>query len=304
MPTLHIIGNGFDLAHGIESSYEDFKRYAWSHSGTDGYYLNLLETCYPEINPSTGDLELWSDLEHALGKPDIEAAFSATTEDVEYEEGHEIRYQPQMEDAPTFFLSSMFDVFHKVFEEWVNNIDIDVEPLPDIPHFDKTGKFLSFNYTETLESLYGVHREQINYLHGRRENLDELIVGHCNDIDGQESLPEDPLIYMYEGYDNVAREINSQQKKVSDIIAVNMHFWQGLSEIDKVVVYGHSLSDIDMPYLKEVARYVRPDAEWFFSIYYNNPVERDEEINVTRNAIEEIGLDTERCHTFKIRQEI
>lgn len=29
MTTLHIIGNGFDLRHGIASSYQDFREYEW-----------------------------------------------------------------------------------------------------------------------------------------------------------------------------------------------------------------------------------------------------------------------------------
>ena len=300
MSTLHILGNGFDLAHGINSRYEDFKKYAWKHIGLDGYYLGLLEQCYPEINPVTGCLELWSDLEHALGNPDIEAAFDATTEDVELEEEHEIRYQPQMEDAPIYALSSMFSTFHKIFEEWVKHIDIVVEPLQDIPHFDRAGKFLSFNYTETLERLYGIPRESINYIHGRRGTTDELIVGHCNDVDGQNALPEDPYIYMYEGYNNVAREINEQRKNVSDIIAATSYFWKSLSGVDKVVLYGHSLSDIDMPYLKEVAKNVNTNAEWYFSIYFNDPVERDERVNVIMQAIEKLGLHIDDGHTFQI----
>lgn len=300
MPTLHVIGNGFDLAHGIKSRYANFKEYAWKHIGFDGYQLGLMETCYPDINPATGEFELWSDLEHALGKPDIEADYNATTEDVELEEGHEIRYQPQMEDAPTFALSSMFSTFHKIFEEWVNHIDIDVEPLQSIPHFDRAGKFLSFNYTETLERMYGIPRERINYIHGRRGTSDKLIVGHCNDVEGQSALPDDPYVYMYEGYDNVAREINSQRKNVSEIIADNSKFWENLTGVDRVVLYGHSLSDIDMPYLKEVASHVDSEAEWYFSIYYSNPVERDERVLVIKQTIEELGLDMANCQTFQI----
>lgn len=59
--TLHIIGNGFDLAHGIASRYIDFKDYAWKHG--DQYQMGLLETCYPDINPQKNELELWCDLE-------------------------------------------------------------------------------------------------------------------------------------------------------------------------------------------------------------------------------------------------
>lgn len=35
MKRLFIIGNGFDLAHGIHSSYEDFRKYLTYTSHTD-----------------------------------------------------------------------------------------------------------------------------------------------------------------------------------------------------------------------------------------------------------------------------
>lgn len=100
--TLHIVGNGFDLAHGIASSYDDFKNYAWKHG--DQYQIGLLETCYPDVNPKNGELYLWSDLERALGNPDFQAAFEASTDDIQLEDGHEGRYIAQMEDAPEFSL--------------------------------------------------------------------------------------------------------------------------------------------------------------------------------------------------------
>lgn len=56
-----------------------------------------------------------------------------------------------------------------------------------------------------------------------------------------------------------------------------------------------------MPYLKEVAKNVNTNAEWYFSIYYNNPVERDERVNVIKQAIEKLGLHIDDCHTFQIR---
>ena len=153
--TLHIIGNGFDLAHGIASTYKDFKNYAWKHG--DQYQIGLLETCYPEMNPQHKELELWCDLERALGNPDFQAAFDEATEDIELEDGHEGRYQAQMEDAPEYALEMMFAAFHKAFDDWVNHIDTDVEPLSNIENFDENGRFLSFNYTDTLERCIIYH---------------------------------------------------------------------------------------------------------------------------------------------------
>ena len=37
--------------------------------------------------------------------------------------------------------------------------------------------FISFNYTETLEEVYGIPENQVFHLHGLRKNGEELIVG-------------------------------------------------------------------------------------------------------------------------------
>ena len=120
MATLHIIGNGFDIHHGIASLYSNFREYAWRHSGLDGYCIGLLETCYPTRNKENGELELWCDLERALGNIDFQNAFDESTEDIELEEDHEMRFQAQMEDAPKHHIEMMFEAFHGIFEEWVN----------------------------------------------------------------------------------------------------------------------------------------------------------------------------------------
>jgi len=297
MTTLHIIGNGFDLHHGIASLYSDFKEYAWRHSGLDVYWIGLLETCYPTKNKENGELELWCDLEQALGNIDFQNAFDESTEDIELEEDHEIRFQAQMEDAPKYHMEMMFEAFHGIFEEWVDQIDIDGQPVA-LPHFDRKGMFLSFNYTETLETLYEIPKTQINYIHGRRNCNQRLVVGHINNLNGNEFLSEDPMIYEYEAYDNIAEVVNEQQKNISEIISDNAKYWKSLTNIDKIVIYGHSLSDIDLDYFIEIANHVTSDVHWFFSIYYNNPQERDKEILRVKNFISKLKIDISNCQTF------
>ena len=58
--TLHIIGNGFDLFHGMNTLYSDFCDFAWKNAKERGYFLGMLETVYPNTNINTGRLELWS----------------------------------------------------------------------------------------------------------------------------------------------------------------------------------------------------------------------------------------------------
>lgn len=294
--TLHIVGNGFDLAHGIASSYADFKDYAWKHG--DQYLMGLLETCYPDVNPWNGELYLWSDLERALGNLDFQAAFEASTDDIQLEDGHEGRYIAQMEDAPEFLLGMMFDAFHRVFEDWVNDIDNNVDPIPNLSHFGGGDNYLSFNYTDTLEKVYGVPRNRINYIHGRRNSNDEIIVGHHAVVNANDHLSDDPMVYEYQGYDNIANEVNKQRKLTSDIIANNSEYWQSLGQVDKVMVYGHSLTDVDMDYFHEVAKHVKGVCEWHFSIYYYDPISRKKAVEHIVSVINELGLDVDRCSTF------
>ena len=294
--TLHIVGNGFDLAHGIASSYADFKDYAWKHG--DQYQIGLLETCYPDVNPKNGELYLWSDLERALGNLDFQAAFEASTDDIQLEDGHEGRYIAQMEDAPEFLLGMMFDAFHQVFEDWANDIDNNVDPIPNLSHFGRGDRYLSFNYTDTLEKVYGVPRNSINYIHGRRNSNDEIIVGHHAVVNANDHLSDDPIIYEYQGYDNITNEVNKQRKLTSDIIANNSEYWQSLGQVDKVMVYGHSLTDVDMDYFHEVAKHVKGVCEWHFSIYYYDPISRKKAVEHIVSVINELGLDVNRCSTF------
>ena len=294
--TLHIVGNGFDLAHGIASSYADFKDYAWKHG--DQYLMGLLETCYPDVNPWNGELYLWSDLERALGNLDFQAAFEASTDDIQLEDGHEGRYIAQMEDAPEFLLGMMFDAFHRVFEDWANDIDNNVDPIPNLSHFGGGDNYLSFNYTDTLEKVYGVPRNRINYIHGRRNSNDEIIVGHHAVVNANDHLSDDPMVYEYQGYDNITNEVNKQRKLTSDIIANNSEYWQSLGQVDKVMVYGHSLTDVDMAYFHEVAKHVKGVCEWHFSIYYYDPISRKKAVEHIVSVINELGLDVDRCSTF------
>lgn len=294
--TLHIVGNGFDLAHGIASSYADFKDYAWKHG--DQYLMGLLETCYPDVNPWNGELYLWSDLERALGNPDFQASFEASTDDIPLEDGHEGRYIAQMEDAPEFLLGMMFDAFHRVFEDWANDIDNNVDPIPHLFHFGGGDSYLSFNYTDTLEKVYGVPRNRINYIHGRRNSNDEIIVGHHAVVNANDHLSDDPMVYEYQGYDNIANEVNKQRKLTSDIIANNSEYWQSLGQVDKVMVYGHSLTDVDMAYFHEVAKHVKGVCEWHFSIYYYDPISRKKAVEHIVSVINKLGFDEDSCSTF------
>ena len=60
---LYILGNGFDLAHGLKTRYSDFRDYlAKKQRNKISSLLDTLESVYDQD-------KLWSDFERALGNP-------------------------------------------------------------------------------------------------------------------------------------------------------------------------------------------------------------------------------------------
>ena len=66
--TLYIIGNGFDLAHGMATRYSDFKRWLIKKGRID--VIQELQSAFPAQKEN--DFLLWSDFEKALGLYDID----------------------------------------------------------------------------------------------------------------------------------------------------------------------------------------------------------------------------------------
>ena len=67
--SLYVIGNGFDMLHGVRSSYYDFSRTLGKRSSVRFYLEKYLKTD-----------DLWADFEGALGKINIEACLLYTSD--------------------------------------------------------------------------------------------------------------------------------------------------------------------------------------------------------------------------------
>lgn len=65
-------------------------------------------------------------------------------------------------------------------------------------------------------------------------------------------------------------------KKTNDILTENNSYFKSLQDLEKVVVIGHSLSDVDYPYFKKIIKYNHNGTElkWFFSWYNIEDLER------------------------------
>lgn len=61
MKTLYILGNGFDIAHGLKTKYSDFYKYLLENKDTQTFLYNIINAY------GTYDDEWWNTFEENLG---------------------------------------------------------------------------------------------------------------------------------------------------------------------------------------------------------------------------------------------
>lgn len=139
---------------------------------------------------------------------------------------------------------------------------------------DPTARFLNFNYTPSLERLYGVPSGNIVYVHGSAVQPNEdIILGH-----GWHHTPEDFLnrhvdpeaadVRVMEGNRIIDDYFSMTFKPTEEIIARNRPFWASCASASEIFVLGHSLAPVDQPYFCEIiGALARRPASWTVSTY-------------------------------------
>ncbi len=268
--TLYVIGNGFDLAHGVPSSYSKFRDWLGRRS-------NLRKTLETYIRNDA----LWWNLEEALADLDLDMPSMAIPEMLDafgaYDPDAQMADYYAAIDMAMLPVDTITNELPKKFRKWIETLRVDssVKPLRNVV---KPGaKYLNFNYTEFAETLYGA--KNVCYIHGSRKNRKaKLILGHSYKKyvpDVSVKMPrfkdgfkrtmvnaafDDAMVHAG-WYDQVTTK-NSRQ-----IIKDNKSFFDALSDIDTIIVIGHSLSEVDMEYFEKIRSVVHSDAKWIFSCH-------------------------------------
>lgn len=236
LATLNIIGNGFDLMHGVKSSYYNFG----DTLGRNNSLRFALETYL-----NAGDL--WADFEDALAHINSDAMFGVVDMWLDDFDAYDTNAQAAdffaAVDVATGPAQTITQDLPRRFRMWVESLkvpDITYRPLNRVIRNSKT---LNFNYTEFIEELYGVDKENICYIHGcrRKEKYhpkDKLILGHVpgagdNDVVGDYRLPKyksSRKCYMVEAaIDTAARNLSwydeETTKNCKDIIKNQQEFF-------------------------------------------------------------------------------
>lgn len=262
--TLYVVGNEFDLMHGMNTRYSDFLHWLLDNNRLD--VVSEVESVFG--NDSTKSY-LWTDFETALGQYDFEKAAAWNFGSLYVVRGGVVDIDGSM-GAPFLLDVSINSIVKKSFTSWVGSIEVAHDKKLD---FDQDSIFLTFNYTETLEHLYGIKPEKVLHIHGCRTIDERLIVGHRNYVDPTTAWKD--CKYLRDNNERVQHicDMNELYKPVESIIDRHHVFWRGLHQVTKVVVLGHSCNEIDYLYFVKVAKSVQRDTEWIF--YYHTDPDRN-----------------------------
>lgn len=179
------------------------------------------------------------------------------------------------------------------FSEWINQICLPTrteigELFLNIPN---TAKYLTFNYTPLLTNVYQIPKSNILYIHGEAGEDKDLVIGHAwnpseipspNNIPNPESLD----IRIMEGNEIIYNYFVTTFKNTKRIIEANKFYFSDLKNITAIFILGHSLSNVDLHYFKEVINNIHLEKVTWVITYYG-----DDELESHRKTMHQLGVD-------------
>ncbi|WP_145156309.1 bacteriophage abortive infection AbiH family protein [Pseudomonas oryzihabitans] len=250
--TLYIVGNGFDLHHGLPIQYKHFK----------AFLKNVDREVFDWVDGYVPAEDNWSDLELSLAcldtdtvVSDLEGFLTSYSDENWSDAGHH-DFQYEVDRVAT----DLSQTLQSRFGDWIRSIVIpdhnSVQRL--LSTLDRSALFLNFNYTCTLNRFYNVSSENVLYIHGEGSDpSSELILGHAWTPDKRTSLQkgldqESADQRVIEAFGVLDDYFEQTFKPSEQIIKLNADFFSGLRSVTHVTVLGHSLSVVDKAYFLAV----------------------------------------------------
>jgi len=312
MNTLYIIGNGFDLYHGLATSYFSFGVFL-KENRIKLYEMLIKYFAFCQVeNEKTSKCSgyLWATFESRLADFDYQQLIEQYSDYIAFPGESDISdYSAfQIEIAPIIFdlTLGLFDAF----EEWISSIEY--SELEDTKRLklDNSAIFLNFNYTETLTKYYNIPESNILYIHGNAKNNKPLVLGHgfdpsktMNDkLDNLSNLnidecgrSENDYNFSFElGKEVISEYFEKTFKNTSEIIKENHTFFKSIQDIKSVIILGHSISKVDAPYFKEIVTSVSQEANWKFTYYGDSEKNEIADIIFKKSTLKELGVKNDK----------
>lgn len=264
--SLFILGNGFDIMHALPTRYADFRKYlkrtynikehviyavletfvhnhgelvALDYEVAD-FWFNLFDE---NIDMGVG----WANFEDGLGKliyPNV--CFIDGLMDRDGESNILKTANVNSDISRDIFMIAK--AVSKFFSEWIKSVDINAERCSDFADLLSEDDWVfSFNYTETIEKLYG--HNKICHIHGVVG--EELLFGH-----GGNGGYDDKHHKHLESEDYLPLVNELFKKNTAKALKAHDAFFKALQRDDISDVYsiGFSYSDVDMIYIQAIIK--------------------------------------------------
>ena len=281
MSKLFVIGNGFDLAHRLPTCYECFHDYLrerypdadeeaacvpWSgigHHGEEiwdpvevaGYLMNLLSRTAKED---------WSDFEEALGHLNFHDDFSELPEQIDRDGDRNYFHEAYQNEDLASQIAGCVPQICSLFSDWVETIDVaGASPIAGFQRLINPSRdlFLNFNYTQTLEELYGA--QNVCHIHGTLG--EELLVGHGAGA----RFDEDHFSDYIGSEDGIEFVQDALRKDTAGALKKHRAFFDKLSSgLSAVYSYGFSFGSVDEVYLEEICRSAFTESVTWYLLNY------------------------------------
>lgn len=284
MANLNIIGNGFDLFHGLPTSYYYFACYLLSVdeqlyddlAEMYGFSKGIMHHFTEEIERGIDDVGYWREFEKHLGYLSSLWVENSLVDDLYLEYPDAVDLEIDRPNRSTQIKEMLARWIETTIDTEMNYTIIRKMIGANKVDFSEEDTFISFNYTHTLEKVYNI--QKVLHIHGEANSsmFSELIVGHGNDeiikelgdkiselnIDDFDQPSRNRKIeYQFE------KEVLKELRKPVERCRENLRtFISRIDQPNSICVYGFSLGDVDIPYL-QLIREQWAECKWHFSYH-------------------------------------
>lgn len=297
---LFILGNGFDLAHGLPtkycesenvplcdkcSPYRDFAHFI-EEKYTTVYDDFITHACGGMLMTSA----MWADFEELFANiDDIEILKHLVMEDSELDTNdeddkiinHWSSIEARISAQKEIVDHSLTQLMANALCDWILSLDYDdvdkraIEMFSQILH---EADCLSFNYSHTLEKFYDKNDLKIIHIHGTANPYDtkigsDLIFGHSNNDSSNRNINDKSLGPVRETIiqgvlnDGTNDLKKMSRKKVEELIPKLQPILSNASNYNRVYIIGHSFGNVDIPYFEAIVNQLNKKARIIVSYH-------------------------------------
>ena len=298
---LFILGNGFDLCHGLPTRYYDKGLRELGRCKLSPYpdFANFLEDKYTEVyenfylfacDERIIASEMWARFEELLANVTNKKIIKHhVVEDSELDgddENDEIsNHFGSIEARISALKQNVDDSFTRLMAnalcDWILSLDYNDVNKKTVRRFSyqlNHADCVSFNYSHTLEEFYDDSNLEILHIHGIAEQYNaekgaDLVFGHGDDEESNKTIEEGSLKFEREIVaQNVLDNENVDskkllRKKVEEYLILLTPFMSNAVNYNKVYIIGHSFGTVDMPYFEKIAHSLNKNTKIIVSYY-------------------------------------